>query len=200
MSAVPGALLWAQPHLTNTVGQFLAAIGSRELCDARADPANAQRPQRRGTGTAPQQLHGDQPAQLGPRRLLHPRDPRDTGQATEQPQEGARAHSTWQQTKFADPSRTQLLGSQFPSDWESCSIPACPGQVRHASTILCTLAVMVLRDRDLSLPDQQVLATLVTGPAPPWKARQEFSANQKQATRQGGSAHPDTTFRVKDPT
>lgn len=29
------------------------------------------------------------------------------------------------------------------------------------------------------------LATLVTDPAPPWKAKQEFSTNQKQATRQG---------------
>lgn len=46
----------------------------------------------------------------------------------------------------------QVLASQFPSDRECCSIPVCPGQVRHASAILCTLVVTVMRDRGSPVP------------------------------------------------
>lgn len=90
----PGAPLLAQTHNTDTLGEFLAAIRSHELCDTRPNPANAELPPRWERDPGPPNLPGDQPAQLSPRQLQHPKSPRDTGEVAEQPQEGARARRT----------------------------------------------------------------------------------------------------------
>lgn len=148
-SSAPGS---TQQH---TLGQFLAVIRSRELCDARPDPANAHRPQCWGRGAAPQAC---------------PRGPASTAQtkatAASQRPAGYRTgdrtatggcqspqYVTANKVRRSIPNpNTQLLGSQSPSDRESCSIPACPGRVRHESAILCTLVVTVMRDRGFPVP------------------------------------------------
>lgn len=54
----------------------------------------------------------------------------------------------------------QLLGSQISPGQEGCSIPACPREVGHASTALCTLIMMAVWDRGAHMAPHQHTETM----------------------------------------